>query len=84
MPLSTEQKQGLLQNSSAMLLMSKAILDDAQANKKTREEIGAMIAAAISMLTITMATLTQAIIHDMEESLIMSAKRVPANLVRPN
>jgi len=84
MPISAEQKNGLLQNSSAMLLMSKAILDDAQSNKKTREEALAMIAASISMLNITLASLTQAVVSNMEETLVLSAKQMPPNLARPS
>lgn len=77
MSLSKEQKQGFSSNANLCLLTAHALLRDVQQRKElNKAEANAMLVASNATLAIAVATLTQAFVANLEESLIMRANRV--------
>lgn len=76
MSLSKEQKEGFSNNANLCLVQAHALLQDVLKKKELSEaEANTMLVASNATLAIAVATLTQAFIANLEESLIMRANR---------
>lgn len=74
MSLSKEQKEGFANNANLCLVQAHALLQEVLKKKElSKAETNAMLIASHATLTIAIATLTQAFVANMEESLIMRA-----------
>lgn len=71
MPISGENKKGYLQNAAFGMLQSKAILDEALTNKSmNKADFHSAMIAITAIQNILLATLTQALITNMDEPLV--------------
>lgn len=76
MPIPQDLKKGVIGNANVMLITCKGILDDIMQKTLTTAEVNKALAGALACIGITLASLTQALVANMDENIL--------TLVRPS